>query len=40
MAAAAGANALVSGSFLFGAPPDRMRDRIEILERALLEHGD
>ena len=40
MAAAAGANALVSGSFLFGAPTDRMRDRIEILERALLEHGD
>ena len=40
LAAAAGANALVSGSYLFRAPPGGMGERLELLERALAEHGD
>ena len=39
-AAAAGANALVSGSYLFRAPPGRMGERVQLLERALVEHGE
>ena len=34
-AAAAGANVLVSGSYVFGAPPGQMRMRLEELETAL-----
>lgn len=40
LAAAAGANALVSGSYLFRAPPGGMGDRLALLEGALVEHGD
>ena len=40
LAAAAGANALVSGSYLFRAPPGRMAERLDVLERALVEHGE
>lgn len=39
LAAAAGSNVLVSGSFLFAAPPGRMIDRMVELEHALVEHG-
>ncbi len=40
LVAAAGANALVSGSYLFRAPLGQMAGRLEALELALLEHGD
>ena len=40
LAAAAGANALVSGSYLFKAPLGRMAERLEVLERALVGHGE
>ena len=40
LAAAAGANVLVSGSFLFGAPPGQMAERLDALEQALLQHGE
>lgn len=40
LAAAAGANALVSGSYLFKALPGQMGERLEVLEHALKEHGD
>lgn len=40
LAAAAGANALVSGSYLFRAPPGRMAERVAVLRQALMEHGE
>lgn len=40
LAAAAGANALVSGSYLFSAPPGGFAARFETLEHALVEHGE
>ena len=40
LAAEAGANALVSGSYLFRAPPGGMRARLEALRAALRERGD
>ena len=39
LAAAAGANALVSGSYLFSAPRGGMAQRVSLLETALLEYG-
>ena len=39
LVAAAGANVVVSGSFLFGAAPGEMGERLAGLEAALLEHG-
>ena len=40
LAAAAGANALVSGSYLFKAPKGRMGERVAVLKQALLEYGE
>ena len=40
LAAEAGANALVSGSYLFRAPPGGMGERLHLLERVLVEKGD
>lgn len=40
LAAAAGANALVSGSYLFRAPPGGMGERLALIENALAELGD
>ena len=40
LAAAAGANAIVSGSYLFRAPPGGLADRLATLEAALVEHGE
>jgi ribulose-phosphate 3-epimerase len=40
LVAAAGANVVVSGSYLFGAAPGEMGARLAGLEAALLEHGD
>lgn len=40
LAASAGANVLVSGSYLFGSAPGAMAERIDALEASLLQHGD
>ena len=40
LAAEAGANALVSGSYLFRAPPGGMGERLRLLETKLAECGD
>ena len=40
LAAAAGANALVSGSYVFGAPLGGLAERLEALHLALVERGE
>ena len=40
LAAEAGANVLVSGSYLFAAPPGGMTARLTALEQVLLDHGE
>ena len=40
LAAAAGANALVSGSYVFGAPLGRLAERLQALHAALVEGGE